>query len=146
MASATHHSTCHVVGTGPYMPPEYMQMGHVSPKTDTYAYGVVLLELLSGLPAADPVTRQTLANTMGAVVEDPKRLLKGALDARAGKWDSKASRSLAKVACSCLEPRSDRRCTVTQMLETIDKIAGREERSKHKTKHGSKSKHGDDIV
>eukprot|EP00936_MAST-01D_sp_MAST-1D-sp1_P001169 g1169.t1 len=94
MASATHHSTCHVVGTGPYMPPEYMQMGHVSPKTDTYAYGVVLLELLSGLPAADPVTRQTLANTMGAVVEDPKRLLKGALDARAGKWDSKASRAL----------------------------------------------------
>ena len=42
----THHSTKHVVGTGPYMPPEYVQYGHVSAKTDTYAYGVVLLETM----------------------------------------------------------------------------------------------------
>jgi hypothetical protein len=28
----THHSTSHIVGTGPYMPMEYIQMGHVSEK------------------------------------------------------------------------------------------------------------------
>ena len=34
-------------------PVEYMQMGQVSEKTDTFAFGVVLCELLTGLSPAD---------------------------------------------------------------------------------------------
>ena len=45
-AAPTHHSTDTVIGTRPYMAPEYLVQGQVSAKTDTYAYGVVLLELL----------------------------------------------------------------------------------------------------
>jgi serine/threonine protein kinase len=42
--------TCTVVGTKAYMPPEYMQEGRLTPKVDSYALGVLLLELLTGLP------------------------------------------------------------------------------------------------
>ncbi|KAL6330241.1 hypothetical protein AAG906_040163 [Vitis piasezkii] len=40
-----------LVGTFGYMPPEYTQYGDVSPKTDVYAFGVVLYELISAKEA-----------------------------------------------------------------------------------------------
>ncbi|KAA8534690.1 hypothetical protein F0562_032207 [Nyssa sinensis] len=40
-----------LVGTFGYMPPEYAQYGDVSSKTDAYAFGVVLYELISAKEA-----------------------------------------------------------------------------------------------
>ncbi|XP_023511427.1 brassinosteroid LRR receptor kinase BRI1-like [Cucurbita pepo subsp. pepo] len=48
-ASKSSHVTCtDVAGTFGYLAPEYFMYGKVSDKIDVYAYGVVLLELLSG--------------------------------------------------------------------------------------------------
>lgn len=41
-------STSHIVGTRGYMAPEYLKNGFVSMKLDVYAFGVLLLEILTG--------------------------------------------------------------------------------------------------
>lgn len=44
--------TRHIVGTRGYMAPEYLEHGIVSTKQDVYAFGVVMLEMLSGKEVA----------------------------------------------------------------------------------------------
>ena len=45
--------TKRVVGTSGYIPPEYYK-GTITTKMDTYGYGVILLEIISGMPSYDP--------------------------------------------------------------------------------------------
>ncbi|XP_040362903.1 probable LRR receptor-like serine/threonine-protein kinase At1g56130 [Rosa chinensis] len=43
-----------VAGTFGYLAPEYAMRGHLTEKTDVFAYGVVILEIVSGRPNSDP--------------------------------------------------------------------------------------------
>eukprot|EP00935_MAST-01C_sp_MAST-1C-sp1_P002794 g2794.t1 len=45
-SAKTHASTKQIVGTSPYMPNEYTLNGHISEKTDAFALGIVIIELL----------------------------------------------------------------------------------------------------
>ncbi|VAH38404.1 unnamed protein product [Triticum turgidum subsp. durum] len=47
-------NTRHVVGTYGYMSPEYAMEGIFSVKSDTYSYGILLLEIVSGLKISSP--------------------------------------------------------------------------------------------
>ncbi|XBJ05640.1 hypothetical protein VPH35_024386 [Triticum aestivum] len=49
-----HERTKHVVGTYGYMSPEYVMEGIFSLKSDTYSFGIFLLEIVSGLKISSP--------------------------------------------------------------------------------------------
>ena len=47
LKSKTHTTVADIIGTLPYMPDEYVRSGFVSDKTDAFAFGIILIELLS---------------------------------------------------------------------------------------------------
>ncbi|XP_021803390.1 receptor-like cytosolic serine/threonine-protein kinase RBK1, partial [Prunus avium] len=55
----THHVVFPIEGTFGYLSPEYFMHGIVDEKTDVFAYGVLLLELITGRRAVDS-TQQSL--------------------------------------------------------------------------------------
>jgi serine/threonine protein kinase len=128
LLSATHHSTRNVVGTTPYMPVEYMGQGHVSERTDAFALGVVLLELLTGKPPANRSSNEFLYFEMIDVVADPGQHLAQHL-APDMEWPAEVRERAVALACvaqKCLEPMAQRRSTVHDVLPQLDAVAGRE--------------------
>jgi len=133
-AMEAHHSTRVVIGTTPYMPMEYLQSGHVSEKTDTYAFGVVLCELMSSKPPFNSDTCQMLAAEMQQLLQQPvAAMLPQLLDARAGAWPRGAAVELARIARLCVSAFARERCTVRDVIHALDVLAGRAPTPPHHT-------------
>jgi interleukin-1 receptor-associated kinase 1 len=76
VSTSTSHASCtDVAGTFGYLAPEYFMHGKVSDKIDVYAYGVVLLELLSGRKPIDtecPKGQESLVMWAKPILENGK--------------------------------------------------------------------------
>ncbi|KAG9452209.1 hypothetical protein H6P81_005113 [Aristolochia fimbriata] len=109
------------VGTLCYIDPEYQRSGLVSPKSDLYAYGIVILQLLTAKPPMG------LAHFVESAVEEHK--LGHILDSEAGSWPLELAQELAILGLCCTELRgSDRPDLETQVLpvlERLKELAGR---------------------
>lgn len=106
-------------GTFCYIDPEYQRTGKVSPKSDVYAFGMVILQLLTAKPAL------ALAETVETALEEGR--LADILDSKAGKWPIEETQELATLGLSCAEFRSrdrpDLKDKVLPMLERLKGIA-----------------------
>lgn len=90
------------VGTWSYLAPEYKSEGKVSPKTDVYAFGVSLLQLV------------TSENHPKGLVEKCRQALQEGdvarlVDRRAGAWDLQAAARLTKLGLWCCMERPEER-------------------------------------
>ena len=112
-----------VVGTSAYMPFEYLQSGIVSAKTDAYAYGVLLLELLTGLPPVSEGSAEALASEMHPILDQPVELLQPWLDRSAGGWPFDKARKLAALARGCIEQNAATRVEVRYVGPEVDRLA-----------------------
>lgn len=122
-----------ITGITGYLAPEYAAHGFISPKIDVFAFGVILLEILSGQEAVqlqqdldENCLRKTfLPDVIAAIFadKDPRSRIRGWIDpllrdAFPLDWACKA----AKVAESCVNPDPHERpqmCNVTLNLEHI---------------------------
>jgi eukaryotic-like serine/threonine-protein kinase len=88
----------HVVGTVGYMAPEQVRGGAVDARSDIFAFGVILYEMLTGRRAFE---RDTSAETMSAILnEDPPPVSQTAEIFPA---------SMQKIVSRCLEKKPEKR-------------------------------------
>jgi serine/threonine protein kinase len=112
--NSTHVKTETVIGTKCYMPLEYLQGGEISPKTDAFAYGIVLCELLTGL--------NPMEMPLQVAVEDALDLdIRTILDTKTN-WDKELARKLAEIAIRCTAARKIKRATVSEVLPNLERL------------------------
>ena len=98
-ATLTEHSEPgHVLGTVGYMAPEQVRGQAADPRSDIFAFGVVLYEMLTGKRA---FRRDTSAETLSAILnEEPPPLAQSVQD---------VPPALQRILSRCLEKRPERR-------------------------------------
>lgn len=113
-SSATYKDTA-LVGTLCYIDPEYQRTGLVSPKSDVFAFGMVILQLLTAKQAI------ALAHLVEIAMDEDR--LTEVLDPEAGGWPVKETKDLAHMALRCTElRRGDRPDLQDQVLPLLEKL------------------------
>ncbi|KAK7859317.1 U-box domain-containing protein 35 [Quercus suber] len=109
------------VGTLCYIDPEYQRTGLLSPQSDVYAFGMVILQLLTAKPAI------ALAHVVETALSDGKLL--EILDQEGGNWPIEVAKELAEMGLSCAElrrqDRPDLKDKVLPALERLKEVADR---------------------
>ncbi|XP_031109572.1 probable serine/threonine-protein kinase PIX13 [Ipomoea triloba] len=141
------HVTTRVMGTYGYAAPEYVATGHLYVKSDVYGFGVVLLEMLTGLRALDtrrPSGEHNLVDWKKPMLSQKKKL-KSIIDARMeGQYSTKAAMQAAQLTLRCLEQEPRKRPSMKEVVEILEEIEGMEKPKKSKSSrsgHSQSSSH-----
>ncbi|KAI3805511.1 hypothetical protein L1987_27953 [Smallanthus sonchifolius] len=113
----THHAVIPIEGTFGYLAPEYFMHGIVDEKTDVFAFGVLLLEIITGRRPIDSDKRNLVlwakplmdsGDICGLVDPDLEDV-----------YDFHQMRRLVLTATYCVQQSSDRRPSMTEVLEVL---------------------------
>ncbi|CAA2966928.1 probable serine threonine- kinase PIX13 [Olea europaea subsp. europaea] len=119
------HVTTRVMGTYGYAAPEYIATGHLYVQSDVYGFGVVLLEMMTGLRAFDtkrPNGKQKLTDWVKPILSQ-RRKLKTIMDARIdGQYSSKVLSQVSQLALRCLEDDPRKRPSMKEVVELLEQI------------------------
>ncbi|CAH8315015.1 unnamed protein product [Eruca vesicaria subsp. sativa] len=119
------HVSTRVMGTIGYAAPEYMATGHLYVKSDVYAFGVVLLEVMTGLRVFDrkrPQGQESLVDWLR-----PKLLSKHKVNqimdkGIKGQYSSKVATEMGRITHSCTEPDPKNRPHMKEVLDVLENI------------------------
>ncbi|XP_052191130.1 serine/threonine receptor-like kinase NFP [Diospyros lotus] len=126
--SGCNAATASIVGTQGYSAPEYLAGGEVSAKTDVFAFGVVLLELVSGREAADGGWGELLWRSVEGVLdgeeEGKEERVRGWMDGFLLEDDDCSVESVLNVmavAVACLHRDPSRRPSMAGIVYALCK-------------------------
>ncbi|XVF38601.1 hypothetical protein REPUB_Repub20aG0116400 [Reevesia pubescens] len=113
----THHIVSKVEGTFGYLPPEFFMHGIVDEKTDVYAFGVMLLELITGRQALDS-SQQSLVMWAKPLIKENK--IKELVDPTLGDaydWDQ--LNRVTATASICIHQSAMNRPQMSQVVDIL---------------------------
>ncbi|KAF0904881.1 hypothetical protein E2562_038607 [Oryza meyeriana var. granulata] len=113
----THHVVFPIEGTFGYMAPEYFMHGIINEKTDVFAYGVLLLELVTGRKAVDS-SRQSLVIWAKPLLDsnNMKELVDPSLDVG---YDPEEMAHILAVASMCIHHSSSSRPSMKSVVRFL---------------------------
>jgi len=110
-ATTTLYRYTHPKGSFVYIDPEYLISGDLTPLSDVYSFGIVLLRLLTGRSGFG------LLKEVQQAVE--KGCLQAILDSSAGGWPAIYAEQLAQVGLRCCEIRRKHRPDLQTEVWTV---------------------------
>ncbi|KAL5214511.1 hypothetical protein ABZP36_003663 [Zizania latifolia] len=119
------HVTTRVMGTYGYAAPEYVATGHLYVKSDVYGFGVVLLEMLTGMRALDtrrPAPQHNLVDWAKPYLEDKRRLARLVDPRLEGQYPSRAALLAAQLTLRCLSEDPKSRPSMADVVDALEKI------------------------
>ncbi|XP_042509908.1 salt tolerance receptor-like cytoplasmic kinase 1 [Macadamia integrifolia] len=108
-----------LMGSVGYMDPHYMRTGIASKKNDVYSYGVIILELLTGLEAFCSEKEQLLISIANPVLQDPNKVLEMIDTHLGGHFYAEEAIAMANIAALCLHKDSTQRPSMSDIVYTI---------------------------
>ncbi|XP_073291945.1 probable serine/threonine-protein kinase PBL3 isoform X1 [Primulina huaijiensis] len=117
------HVSTRVVGTLGYAAPEYLAIGHLSPRSDVYSFGVVLLQLLSGKRAQGDVTiGGSLVDWAKPFIGDSRQFSR-VMDTRLrGEYHKKSAQAASSLALRCLNNDPQDRPSMAEVLFELQQV------------------------
>ncbi|KAI5585437.1 hypothetical protein BDE02_06G145400 [Populus trichocarpa] len=132
----THHSIAPIEGTFGHLAPEYYMHGIVDEKTDVFAFGVFLLEIISGRKPVDG-SHQSIHNWAKPILSRGE--IEKLVDPRLGGiYDVTQLKRLGFAASLCIRASSTWRPTMSEVLEVM---LGEEEMDEERWKTPKEEEH-----
>ncbi|KMT08519.1 hypothetical protein BVRB_6g138020 [Beta vulgaris subsp. vulgaris] len=118
--------TSHIVGTKGYLAPEYLENGIVSPMLDVYAFGVLLLEMLTGKDVAYLYegVNVNLSEVFGPVLTDEDGIsnMKGFIDTSLGDdYPADIAYAMLVLVDHCLRKDPGSRPSMDEVVQIVSK-------------------------
>lgn len=113
--------TSRIVGTTAYMAPEALR-GEITPKSDIYSFGVVLLEIITGLPAVDEQREPQLLLDIREEIEDEEKHIEDYIDAKMKDVDSISVENMYSIANLCLHEKKNKRPDIEMVKQHLQEM------------------------
>lgn len=117
--------TRHIVGTKGYMAPEYLENGLISTKLDVYAFGVLMLEMITGKEAATLSAEQYMdsSDILSRVIDDEnKESLRKLIDPTMDEvYPSELAVFVVKLIISCLKKNPTGRPGMDEIAQSLSR-------------------------
>ncbi|XP_068950336.1 interleukin-1 receptor-associated kinase 4 [Petaurus breviceps papuanus] len=113
--------TSRIVGTTAYMAPEALR-GEMTPKSDIYSFGVVLLEIITGLPAVDEQREPQLLLDIRDEIEDEEKYIEDYIDEKMKDVDSASVEKMYSIASLCLHEKKNKRPDIKMVKQHLQEM------------------------
>lgn len=98
---------------------DHSRLQYLTPESDVYKFGILVLQLLVGQPTIEPVSKILVQRVAEALADEDEEEFKYVLDEE-GKWPLEQARQLAEIALECTAESIS--VDLPQVMQNLERI------------------------